>query len=174
MGRTGFNGAAMSSARTVAQARGNVPILKLLLGGVLLFFWCLALMLQIQTSEAFILNGPVVGLLPNWQILMQPVALIQGGISVNTGKAIIWGWGIELIYLACVIGEISMQGRWRNIFMTGAGVLVLFDFWTDLNYGSMPSGIGGQIAFAGITAFMVAFFGVLGLNLIFSAIMEIA
>jgi len=34
----------------------------------------------------------------------------------------------------------------------------------DFNYGALPRA-GGQIAFAGITSFVVAFFGVVGLNI---------
>jgi len=49
---------------------------------------------------------------------------------------------------------------------------VIFDFWTDMQYGTMASGIGGQIAFAAVTSFIVAFFGYLGLELIFHSVSE--
>jgi len=42
-----------------------------------------------------------------------------------------------------------------------------------MNYGTLPSGFGGQLGFAAITSFIVAFFGVLGLNLIFGAISDL-
>ena len=161
-----------STMNDVAANRGNIPILKLLLGAVLIAFFLLALMLQIQTSEAFILSGPAVGLAPNWGILQQPVELVQGGLKTDMAKAVMWGWGIELIYLVCVIGEVSVHGRLHGWFKTGAFVLVVFDFWTDFQYGSLASGWGGQIAFAAITAFMVAFFGILGINLVWTAITE--
>ena len=82
-----------------------------------------------------------------------------------------WGWGIESIYLVCVLGEVSIP-RWRGLFITGAFGLVMFDFWTDFNYGSLPSGMGGQFGFALVTAFIVAFFGAVGLDLIFRGIAE--
>lgn len=160
------------AVHTVAANRGNIPILKLLLGLLLVGFFLLALMLQIQTSEAFLLNGPAVSLAPNWGILKQPVALVQGSLTTDLAKAVMWGWGIELIYLVCVIGEVTIHGRLQGWFKTGAFVLVVFDFWTDFQYGSLASGWGGQVAFAAITAFMVAFFGILGLNLMWSAITE--
>ncbi len=100
------------SVQAAAPARrGNVPILKLLLGVVLVLFFLLALMLQIQTSEAFILNGQAVGLAANWGVLRQPFELAQGELSLNMAKAVMWGWGIELIYLFCVVGEVAIHGR---------------------------------------------------------------
>ncbi len=157
----------------VAANRGNVPVLKLLLGVILIVFFLLATLLQIQTSEAFILNGSAVSVLaPNWGILKQPVELAQGGLTTDMAKAVMWGWGIELIYLVCVVGEVTVHGRLHSWFKTGAFVLVMFDFWTDLQYGTLASGMWGQVAFASITSFIVAFFGILGINMIWSAITE--
>jgi hypothetical protein len=153
--------------------RANSPIPVLLLGAALIVFWLLASLLQIQTSEAFILNGPVVTFAPNWNVLRQPWDLIQGHLSADMAKATMWGWGIELIYLVCIIGyEVAHEGvramnrHLAGVFVTGAVGLVVFDFYTDFQYGQLASGFGGQVAFAGVTAFMVAFFGVVGWRLI--------
>ena len=154
-----------------AAKRGNVPALKIGLGVLLILIFLLALMLQVQTSEAFLLNSSAVGLSANWAILKQPFELAQGILSLNMAKAVMWGWGIESIYLVCVLGEVSIP-RWRGLFITGAFGLVMFDFWTDFNYGSLPSGMGGQFGFALVTAFIVAFFGAVGLDMIFRGISE--
>jgi hypothetical protein len=148
-----------SAVSYVAANRGNVPILRFVLGVLLVGFFLLALMLQVQTSEAFILNGSPVSLAANWGVLTQPVDLIQGKLPIDMAKAVMWGWGIELVYLVCVIGEVSVHGRLNGWFKTGAFILVVFDFWTDFQYGTLGSGPWGQVAFAGITAFIVAFFG---------------
>ncbi len=162
-----------SGMNSMAASRGNVPILKLVLGIVLLGFFVLALMMDVQTSEAFILNGGKVAVTSlNWNILRQPIDLAQGNLSIEMAKAVMWGWGCLLIYLVCVVGETTIQGRLGGIFKTGAFLIVAFDFWTNMNYGTLPSGWGGQVGFAVITSFIVAFFGVLGLNLIFSATAE--
>jgi hypothetical protein len=162
-----------SAAYNVASKGGNVPILRMVLGVVLLLFFILALMMDVQTSEAFILNGGKVAIQSlNWGILRQPLELAQGTLPMDMAKAAMWGWGCLLIYLVCVVGETTIHGRWNGVFKTGAFIIVAFDFWTNVNYGSLPSGIGGQIGFAVITSFIVAFFGVLGLNLIFGAITE--
>jgi hypothetical protein len=161
-----------SSLSYVAANRGDVPLLRLALGVLLVVFFLLALMLQIQTSEAFLLNGSTVTFAPNWSILTQPYDLIRGTLPIEMAKAAIWGWGIELVYLVCVVGEVAVHGRWQGVFKTGAFILVIFNFWTDFNYGSLPSGPGGQLGFAGITAFVIAFFGAIGINLMWSAISD--
>jgi hypothetical protein len=158
----------------VAANRGNIPILRLLLGVLLVGFFLLALMLQVQTSEAFILNGSPVTLATDWGVLSQPIELIQGGIPIDMAKAVMWGWGIELVYLVCVVGEVSVHGRLGGWFKTGAFILVAFNFWTDFQYGSLASGVWGQVAFAAITSFIVAFFGMLGLNLIWGSITDLS
>lgn len=159
------------TANHLATQRGNVPLLRLLLGLVLIGFFLLALLLQIQTSESFLLNGPAVNLAANWAILLQPYDLARGVLPVNMAKAVMWGWGVELVYLVCVVGEV-VPGKFQRFFKTGAIVLVIFDAWTDFTYGNLASGMGGQMAFAAITAFVVAFFGVIGLNMVWSAITD--
>ena len=84
--------------------RGASPIPTLIVGLALLLFWVLASMLQIQTSEAFILKGPVVTFVPDWGVLKQPLDLAQGHLSIDLAKAVMWGWGIELVYLVCIVG----------------------------------------------------------------------
>jgi hypothetical protein len=150
----------------------TVPILRLVLGVVLVSFFLLALMLQIQTSEAFLLGSSPVQLAANWGVLSQPVEVLSGQLPLDMAKAVMWGWGIELVYLVCVVGEVSVHGRLGGWFKTGALVLVVFNFWTDFNYGQLASGFWGQVAFAAITSFIVAFFGMLGLTLIWESITE--
>lgn len=153
--------------------RMNSPLPILLVGAALILFWVLASMLQIQTSEAFILKGPVVTFVPDWGILVQPVALVLGHLSPELVKATMWGWGIELIYLVCIVGyEVAHESvrasnqHLASWFRTGAVALISFDAYTDFQYGSLASGLWGQLAFALVTAFIVAFFGVVGFRLL--------
>src|SRR5579859_6614558 len=156
-----------------ASRHGSSPLACLLLGAVLVLFWLLASLLQIQTSEAFILHGPVVSFVPNWGIVHQPVDLVGGSLSPDLAKAVMWGYGIELIYLVCVVGyEVAHESvkasnqHLASVFRTGAIALIAFDAYTDFQYGSLASGFWGQVAFALVTAFIVAFFGVIGVRLI--------
>ncbi len=163
---------ALSNVATNSR-RANSPLPMLLLGVALIAFWVLATMLQIQTSEVFILNGPAVTFNPNWSILKQPIELVQGQLTTDIAKAAMWGWGIELIYLVCIGGyEVAHEGvRSSNRhlaawFRTGAVILIAFDAYTDFQYGQLASGFWGQVAFALVTAFIVAFFGIVGFRLI--------
>ncbi len=163
---------ALSSAVTNSR-RMNSPIPVILVGLALVVFWVLASMLQIQTSEAFILRGPAVTFVPNWSILKQPIELVQGHLTTDMAKATMWGWGIELIYLVCIVGyEVAHEGvraanhRLAAWFRTGTVALIAFDAYTDFQYGQLASGFWGQVAFAFITAFIVAFFGIVGFRLI--------
>ena len=153
--------------------RANSPLPVLLVGLGLVLFWVLASVLQIQTSEAFILRGPVVSFVPNWGILRQPFDLMGGHLTPDQAKATMWGWGIELIYLVCIVGyEVaheSVKASNRHLaswFRTGVVALIAFDAYTDFQYGSLASGPWGQVAFAAVTAFIVAFFGIVGVRLI--------
>ena len=156
-----------------SSRRGASPIPALIVGLALLVFWVLASMLQIQTSEAFILKGPIVTFVPDWGILKQPLDLVQGHLSIDLAKAVMWGWGIELVYLVCIVGyEIAHESvkasnrHLASVFRTGVVALIAFDAYTDFQYGSLASGFWGQVAFAAVTAFIVAFFGVIGFRLL--------
>lgn len=159
--------------------RPNSPLPLLVLGLALILFWAITSLLQIQTSEAFILNGPTVTFAPNWSVLKQPLDLVQGHLSPDMAKAAIWGWGIELIYLVCIVGyEVAHEGvrstnhHLAGVFSTGAFALIIFDAYTDFQYGNLASGFWGQVGFSLITAFVVAFFGIIGLRLIEHGITE--
>src|SRR5258708_29167677 len=152
--------------------RPNSPIPLLLIGLACIVFWLLASLLEIQTSEAFLLHGAVVTFNPNWSILRQPVDLVQGHLSADMAKAAMWGWGIELIYLVCIVGhEIAHEGvrstnrHLAGWFTTGAVALIAFDAWTNFQYGQLASGVWGQVAFALVTAFIVPFFAISGFPL---------
>src|SRR5579872_5402081 len=131
-------------AGTVGSQRTGSPLPLLIVGAALLAFWVLASMLQIQTSEAFILRGPAVTLAPNWGILRQPVDFVQGHLTTDLAKAAMWGWGIELIYLVCIVGyEVaheSVKASNRHLaswFRTGVVALIAFDAYTDFQYGNL-------------------------------------
>ncbi len=146
----------------------------IILGFCFLGFFLLALMMQVATNEAFMLGGtPVVGYKPDWSLFLQIPALFLGQTSPSQSIAIVFGWGIELIYLGFIVGydrmhhAVTASGRtMATFFRVGSWGIVLFDIWTDANYGTLGSGMGGHIAFAVMIGFMVAFFGTIGLSLI--------
>ena len=103
--------------------RANSPLPLLIVGLALILFWVLASVLQIQTSEAFLLRGPAVTFVPNWGILKQPLDLVQGHLTTDMAKATMWGWGIELIYLVCIVGY-EVAPRKRESLQSPPGRLV--------------------------------------------------
>jgi len=156
-----------------AQNGFEMPIFKILLGVLLIFFFVLALMMDLQTSEAYLLNGGHVNVTSlNWGILLQPYDLFMGHMKPDEGKAALWAWGTTLIYLVCVVGEATVHGCLGGVFKTGAAIIVIWDFWTNVNYGTLPSGLGGQIGFALMCSFIIAFFGFLGIRLILKGLAE--
>src|SRR5260370_12070127 len=85
-----------------AAHRGASPIPALIVALALLVFWVLASMLQIQTSEPFILKGPVVTFAPDWGVLKQPLDLVQGHLSTDPPKALLLRSALELVYLLSI------------------------------------------------------------------------
>jgi hypothetical protein len=157
----------------VPKRQGGIPLPPLIIGLALLALWLVATLLQIQTSEAFLLNGPVVSLVPNWGILMQIPDLVQGKLTPDLAKATLWGWGIELVYLMAMVGyELAHEGVSRanhqlaSVFQTLSIGIVAFDAYMDFRYGSLASGFWGQVGFAAMTSFIVLFFGLVGLRFI--------
>lgn len=160
--------------------RGGSPIPKIILGLALLVFFVMGSILHIQTSEAFFSGGHTVGLFaPRWSIILQPVAFLQGTLSPRMAETVMWGWGIELVFLICVVGfEVAHESVAANsshmasLFRTGTLVLVIFDGYTDFQYGNVASGFWGQLGFACITAFIVFYFGIVGYRLIEQGVRE--
>jgi len=155
------------------KRQGGSPLPPLVIGLALLALWLVATLLQIQTSEAFLLNGPVVSLVPNWGILTQVPDLVQGKLTPDLAKATLWGWGIELVYLMAMVGyELAHEGVSRanhqlaGVFQTLSIGIVAFDAYMDFHYGYLASGFWGQVGFAAMTSFIVLFFGLVGLRFI--------
>jgi hypothetical protein len=104
---------ARSTLSGVALHAGRIssPLPKIVLGVVLLAFFTVGSVLHIQTSEAFFLMGQTVRLSPNWSVLAQPWQLMNGQLDPKMAETTMWGWGIELVFLICVVGfEIAHDG----------------------------------------------------------------
>ena len=159
------------NAPAASKHRSPVPLFGI--GAIAVLLCIYASCLQIATSEAFILNGSPVNLRPNPQILLQVPQFFQGQLDTTMSKAFMWGFGIEVLYLICVFGfEIahgavhSSNQTLAKVFVFGMVGCILFNGWSDFQFGQMGTGFSGQLAFAVITSFMVAFFGVVGAKFI--------
>ena len=168
--------AAVASAKT----GGGIPLARILLGLVLEGGCVIISIISITTSEAFYLQGATIGLSPNWTILWQPILLMQGRLAPLMVGAVMWGWGVELTFLICVVGfECAHEGvmhvsrKLGPVFLTGMFAVILFDGWSDFQYGNVAHGFWGQVAFAGIKAFGLLFFGNVGLHFIETGIRDV-
>jgi hypothetical protein len=161
-----------ASAAPIARRSSAHPswfILGVGLGFLALFL--VGFMTQIGTNEAFITNAGQVNIFkPNWMILLQIPNLVMGNASPSDAMATVFGWGIELIYLGFIVGyelmhnAVDQTGQFMGgLFRTASWGIVLFNGWTDYNYGTLGSGIGGHLAFALMQSFIVGFFATVGL-----------
>lgn len=147
-------------------------------GGVGVAFcilFVIGVMTQIQTNEALVTGVSNVDVYkPNWAILFQPVQLVMGGLSSEEGAAVIVGWGIELIYLGCIVGfEIMQHAASRSgqfmakVFRYFSLGIIGLNVWTDFQYGaSIGGGVWGHVLFAVVTSFVVGFCGTIGMYFI--------
>jgi len=170
--------------RKVIKQYSGIP--KIFVGLLLLMFFIIGSILHIMTSEAFFLGSKAITLLStNWQILLQPAQLATGTLDggMDMQKAVVWGWGIELVFLICIVGHGRLHKNVKKssramakLFRVGTVLLVFFDGWTDFNYGNsgLVSGFWGQLAFALITAFVVFYFGTGGWHFISEGLDELA
>lgn len=156
---------------------GQNPIVLGLVGGLLLAAWLGVSLFQIQTTEAWALAGTPPGIANmNWGVLMQAGQLFTGNLSGAVGKAVVIGWVVELLTIVFgVCLEVAAHGVGRSsdllksIFVFGGFGLLAFNGWTDYNYGSLPSGMCGQVFFAALMSFLVIFGLPAGIELLIRA-----
>lgn len=143
----------------------------IVIGFILIGFWLVMTLLQVQTNEAFLLGGGAVSFHADWAVLMQPVQFVLGSLPTSMAEATAFGWGIELFFLIFIIGyEIAHSAvseankDLAKFFKTATYLIVLFDAYTDFRYGQLASGLWGQIGFAVVVGLIVMFFGTVGLR----------
>jgi len=162
------NAQAVTGKKSTFWARALV-----LLGAACVSLWAVGTMAQIQTNEAFITGIQTVNIFhPDWSILWQIPDLVQGKFDATEGMAVLFGWTIEIVYLIFITGyEIAIlavqdasgqrAARW---FRTLSYFIVIFDGWTDYQFGTL--GQWGHLGAALIMAFVVGFLGTIGMKLV--------
>lgn len=164
---------ASSASRGGGTGGGDVIIA---IGVILILFFALGLMTQVETNEAFIDHAVSVDFFrPNWSVFIQLVGLFFGWYGPDMYRAVFFGWFIEIIYLALtfvgleVVHHVAHQaGRLLGyLFEIIAFATVCFNWYTDFNYGTIGgSDFWSHFWFAMVTAITVGYFGRLGLFLI--------
>lgn len=161
------------SSNAPAARGGHSPIPFIAVGVLCLIFWLYVSLLQIQTSEAFVLGGSTVGLTPNFNVLHQVPDFVLGHLDATMVKAVIWGWGVEVLFLVAIVGYEHAHSSVRSsnqtlgtIFGTGLWLIIGYNFVSDFKYGQIGTGFWGQVGFALIASFTVAFLGIVGIKFI--------
>ena len=171
----------LSHSSRGGDGTGGGPVM--LVGVGFLIFWAVCLMTQVTTLEAWANHATSVNAVyrPNWGVFVQLPLFILGQIPADQTYGVVFAWGIELIFLALTIAGIELihravhqSGRVLGvIFEIVAFGAVCFDWYTDYLYGSsgtaVPTGTDfdwGHAGFATMTAIVVAYFGVIGWNLL--------
>lgn len=147
----------------------------LVIGAAFFGFFLICLMTQVETNEAFINGSTSIDVYrPNWSVFLQVPYLILGWLPPSQVTGVIFGWGIELVYLAFTIAGIELihhsvhqAGRILGIvFEVLSFGAVAFNWYSDFNYGTIsPAASWGHFWFACMTAFVVGYFGNIGIYL---------
>src|SRR5260370_21243067 len=98
------NATAATTPGTARRTSGHPPLFIVVVGLGFMALFAVALMMQIQTNEAFITGAKDVNIYkPDWAILLQIPNLIGGNSSASDSAATIFGYCFELVYLAFIV-----------------------------------------------------------------------
>ena len=172
----------------------HAPIIWLVVGLLLLTFWLIAQIIQVQTSEAFILgNAYTASMIPHISILGQVWDLFSGKMSAGMIEAAGYAWSVQITFFVAALGTeralhsvhvafnqgerlgeaLVTNAKWRN---RGAVILLIaltaIDSWADFKFSTNLSWFSSLI-FA-VAEFAVSFYvGPRGIHLIEAAIVDI-
>jgi hypothetical protein len=156
-----------------AQHKGKNPAPLIGLGFVLMIFWFMCSLIEIEATEAWIVPNTV-HFIPNWDILLQIPQLVTGkGLDTTHAQAAFLGWGVELVTLVVILGydiaadSIShANSNLVDTFKTGLILIIIFNLITNFTYGSLGSGILGHLVFTVVLSFVSWFFGLIGFRFV--------
>jgi hypothetical protein len=167
-----------------AKMKRHAPIMYIVGGVAFLLFWFIALMIQVQTSEAFLMHSPaqVNVMQPEWGIFMQIPNLLQGHLSSSEGKAALWAWGIEILFLGIFLGweemrsAVSPTGKVLvGIFEFGMIGIIIYNLVSDFLYANVgDTTFFGQLGFAVLASAMALFFAAIGVHFLLLGVKKTA
>jgi len=148
----------------------------MILGALFLLFWGIAFITQLSTNEAWNAGAASVDVYkPNIGILWQIPQLILGQLPAAQVRPVMFAWTVELVFLAVTWGGFELIHRSAHsagrilgvIFEIVAFGCAAFNWFTDYLYGDIaPGQEWGHAGFAFATSIVVAYFGVIGVNLL--------
>jgi hypothetical protein len=148
----------------------------IIIGALFILFFGIALMTQLSTNEAWNAGAASIDVYkPNLGVFLQIPFLILGWLPADQVRPVMFGWTVELVFLAVTWGGFELihrsahsAGRILGVFFEIVAFgCAAFNFYTDYQYGTIaPGQEWGHAGFAFATSFVVAYFGVIGFNLL--------
>lgn len=155
---------AASSGNKLAQMTSHWPPLVYI--GVGLFcvgIWLLGTAIQVQTSEAWMMNVPLTAF-PTLAIFGQIIDVCKGTLPGNMVVPFSFGWGTQIALILASLGiELPKTPAWRyRLAIIATITLIAVNSAGDYNY-SNGYGFWGQLAFTFVIFFMTFVVGILAI-----------
>ncbi len=88
------------------------PIVHVIWGLLLIGVFVIGSMLQVQTSEAWMLNASDPGVwIPNMNLFSQFPQFWNGHMDAHHAIAFIFAWGVQVVLITCKIGTMRVQAH---------------------------------------------------------------
>lgn len=165
-----------STVKGTGDDQHHIWPLWYILGGLAVGFgWLWGNTVQIQTSEAWILQLRTgISLAPHFAILLQIADFFNGNLTQTQVIADTWGWGNQFIILICSIGvefpaHTPTARKRASWFGWGCLLFIILNSIADFSYSAL-GGFWQQLAFAGMCLMMSFFFGLLSIHLIITGL----
>lgn len=134
-------------------------------GIVMVAFLVFVAMFQIQTTEGFITHEIVGNIFqPNLAVIMQPIQLFTGQLTLLEGEGVFVGWIVEIIYIVSALEHNrwasavkSGNSRMAGLFEVGIIAATAFNGWTDYNY--FPGNMLTKVIISALIFFVSYYFG---------------
>lgn len=152
---------------------------RILLGLALLILFLIGLTLQTATTE---LNGQSIADTTVWSLFVSTISqlpgLFTGSILMSQLPKVLTGWGVEILYYACITGHSRMKQSvvhhhpWAIIGLDiVAGACVAYCGYTDWVYAAqiIPN-FWGQLFFTIFISALVTYCGAAGIHFIKSGL----
>ena len=196
---TSTNTAATTSAATTKKTtlaaddhrhswRTVPPIVYLALGLCVAAFWLGGNLMQIQTTQAWMLGGAVNGhtLVPSLHTFSQIGDFLNGKLSLRMAIAFLASWSIQRLETVCEVGiersQLFVHKRFSRpetvsestakvardmagFFRTASILLIGIDSISDFSYAA-ALGFWQQVLFTGVSFLTCFFFGIVAIHLI--------
>jgi hypothetical protein len=162
-------------ANTIQNSLKNVNEFLVGIGVFMVVFCIICTLLEVQTSEAMLMHGGLAQLTrPDLATFVQLLDLVQGKLAPFQIIVVIWGWGSQITYFACIVGynhfhkSLARHNKWlAGICCAIAALVTIYNMVSDYNYvGLVINDFWWQMALTSVIALGAGAFGIAGIHFI--------